>query len=260
MSDSALSKVKRASKHIRELTNLLNEKPPFRYILETNTITNQRATISKKNEAVIQDLRDIAGDAIHNLRAALDHAYFDIVSPFAVGERGIKSVQFPFSINANKFKTAAENRLAHKVSTSFFTAIKTLKPYGEDGGNEILYLVHELDALDKHRFPIPTADYKILRGAEMQNLIPHFPFGVNSTIALSQNRRDIVWFAPVMASENIGHPIFPTTFMFEKDINVPVDIIFKVRGIGKPRAMVPTLNAMVDMTKHAIHVIREASS
>lgn len=259
MSDSAHSKINRASKHIRELADLFNENRPFRYVLETNTVTNQRATMAKKNETVIQEARDIAGDAIHNLRAALDHAYFDIASPFASGDRGVKSVQFPFSVSADKFEAAAKIRLAHKVSPAFFVAIKSLRPYGETGGNKTLYRIHELDALDKHRFPVPTADYKTLRGAEMQSLIPHFPLGGDRTITLSQNSRDVVWFAPVRVGENIGHSVFPTPFMFEKDINIPVDIIFDVGENNAPMPIIPTLNAMVNATKESIRIIREAS-
>jgi len=259
MADSASLKIKRASKHIRELTNLLNKERPFKYIMETNTVTLQRSLMAKKNITVISEAGDIAADAIHNLRVALDHAYFEIAAPFAKGVRGIKGIQFPFSETLDGLEGAAKNRIAHKVGDKFFRTIITLKPYGESGGNELLYAIHALDAVDKHRFPIPTSDYKRFSSQDIWKLgMTHFPSNMTD-VAAGMCVRDVVWSHHVAPNENIGRSIFPTTFMFEKELSIPVDIVFEIGSSKNLVPIIPTLNAMVDVTKETINIIRTAA-
>ncbi len=258
MSDSALSKVHRASKHIKEVTNLFKENPPFSYVLQTNTVTFERFTKSKQNKAVIDEGCNIAGDAIHNLRAALDHAYFDIAKTIASGPRGLKSVQFPFSETRDGLETSVKNRLAHKVSDKFFNAIMELKPHGEAGGNKILYLIHQIDALDKHRFPVPTGDYKDISSNRILSEVPHYP-NFLSDVHVSGCSTDVRWRAPISFSENLGEAISPSTIMFERQLKIPVKIVFKIGSHEDLWPMIPTLNAMVDETKNTIKIIREAT-
>jgi hypothetical protein len=134
MNDNAILKVQRALEHISELNQLFQKKRPFTYILETNVKTGQRATFAKTNELVVDAAALICGDAIHNLRSALDHAYWEIVSPFASTDSERERLQFPFSKTAARLVRNVEQRLANKVSPSFFQAILDLKPHGEKGG------------------------------------------------------------------------------------------------------------------------------
>lgn len=120
MSDSSAVKLNRASKRIEELNTFLREQRPFAYVVQTDVITGERATFAKKNEAIADEAAAIAGDAVHNIRTALDHAYWDIVRPFAQGSRQERAVQFPFSDKAADLEKAIKNRLAHQVSDRFF--------------------------------------------------------------------------------------------------------------------------------------------
>src|SRR5260370_25078399 len=77
--DSASLKIERATKHIEELNELLRKTRPFSYTIETNAKTGERSAFPKRNEAAINAVALIIGDIVHNLRSALDHAYWVIL-------------------------------------------------------------------------------------------------------------------------------------------------------------------------------------
>jgi hypothetical protein len=260
MVDSAYLKINRAAKHVTELSELFRKECPFSYILETNAMTGERATFAKKNEAVISCAAITCGDVIHNLRSALDHAYWEIVSPFAATEAERKKVQFPFSKTLAGLNETVKDRLADRVSPRFFKAFIDLKPYPEPGGNELLYLIESLDILDKHKLLIPTGDYTRLSGEIIRRQVPDFPIniGVNE---FGNNKRDVGWSVPPggIDQRQIGAIRSPTTHIFEKKLDVPVDIVLSVGTPGLHRPIIPTLNALVDVAKETIKILREES-
>ena len=81
--DSVNLKIRRAEKHYLELLSLFQRRKPFRYFLETNCKTGERATFAKRDDDVASNAAIIIGDIIHNLRAALDHAYWQCTEKFA---------------------------------------------------------------------------------------------------------------------------------------------------------------------------------
>ena len=178
MTDSAALKIDRATEHVNELNELFQKQRPFSYILETNTKTGQRATFAKKNEAVIHRAALICGDVIHNLRSALDHAYWEVVSPVATTEKERRLLQFPFSETEARLDETVKTRLADRVSPSFYQTLIDLKPHGEPGGNELLSLIHKLDIIDKHKLLIPTGDYTRLSSEMLIKQVPDFPRGL----------------------------------------------------------------------------------
>lgn len=108
MNDSGSLKIDQATKHIDSLNELFRKQRPFSYILETNTNTRERATFAKQDKANIDRAALICGDAIHNLITALDHAYWEIVSPVARNDAERKTIQFPFRETEARLKKAVE--------------------------------------------------------------------------------------------------------------------------------------------------------
>lgn len=227
---SANLKIQRATKHINELSECLREKQPFTYILETDTQTNRRATYAKKDVSAVEEATIIAGDILYNLRSALDHAYWQVVSSVATSIGGESSVQFPFSKTAARLEEAVKNRLAHKVSPEFFTFIVALKPHGEPGGNDLLYLLHDENGVDKHRALIPVGDYTRLSSDSIRSQVPDFPSGLINC-DFGQNRRDIVWPLHQSIRASLGLPGLPLANIIEKKLNVPVQVAFANRGL-----------------------------
>jgi hypothetical protein len=257
MTDSATLKVDRAAKHVADLNELFRKQRPFSYIFEKNTKTGECATFAKKNEAVIDQAALISGDAVHNLRSALDHVYWDIVSPFATTDGDRRQVQFPFCEGPTRLDKAVKKALADRVGPNFEAVLKGLRPHGKPGGNELLYLIHELDILDKHRLLVPTGDYTRLSSDLIRRQVPDFPINF-PVIQFSQNRRDVVWRVQPMNRHEQRAADIPASGILEQELNVPVEIVFAIPSLGNLRPMVPTLNALVDVAKEAISLIRAA--
>jgi hypothetical protein len=259
MLKSAFLKLDRAAERVAELNELFRKKRPFAYVLETNTKTGQRATYAKENEAVVASAALISGDAAHNIRSALDHAYWEIVSPVGTTEKERRAVQFPFSKTAARLEEAVKKRLAHKVSPRFFDAIMGLKPHGEVGGNRLLYLIDQLDAPDKHRVLTPMANYARLSTNELRKQIPDIPSGYQFEIEVSANARDLCWHTGNFDRSDLGTPVPPTTCVFEKELNVPVDIVFAVGTADQSVPAIPTLNQLIDVAKKTVRVLAAAA-
>lgn len=151
---SAVSKVKRANEHIGNIENTL------RAIREASThalTINDHFDGTKTSVEVSIDwtaflarvdlLRVTTGDAVHNLRSALDHLAYGIVSAF---EDPPNYLYFPIAgdlkslIGQPSFQTI--KRLAPDIAELI---IGEIKPYG--AGNLFVKLNH-LDRADKHRF------------------------------------------------------------------------------------------------------------
>ena len=256
MIDSASLKVGRAAKHIDELNVLFQEHRPFTYVLEGNAKTGERAIYGKKNEAVIQQAALICGDVVHNIRAALDHAYWEIVSPHIT--KGQANVQFPFSKTAAHLDETIRKRLAHQVSDAFFKAMRAFEAHGERGGNELLYLIDQLDIPDKHRSLIPTANYKRLSSNIIRAQVPDFPVGL-SNCGFGRNHRDVVWKVQPMSRIHRRRANVPHSGIFEQELDVPIDIVFAVAAAGEVRPVIPTLYQIADVATDTIKGMRLAA-
>jgi len=252
---SARLKIDRASEHITDINEVLKEKRPFRYIVETDAKAGRRATMAEKDQAVVDALSVRSGDAIHNLRSALDHAYGAVVRRVATTDRERRDVQFPFSETASRLEEARKNRLAHKVSPEFLAAILSLKPHEESGGNEVLYFMHALDVPDKHAHLIPTAYYVSFSAEKMRQQVPDFPRGISGQLTMSNNGRDVAWdIKPFTLHEWLINRV-PRNGILKQEINVPVDICFQGRTNSGTMLTVPTLYQFVDVAKSVVRII-----
>lgn len=250
LTHSAYLKIDRATEHINEINKILRENPPFSYVVQTNIQARECAALVKRNKPLIERIACISGDAIHNLRTALDHVYWSIVSPCVSDVKARKNIQFPHSKTWAGLNEAVSNRMAQKVSADFFKVLINLKPYSEKGGNKLLSLIHTLDVEDKHRLLIPTGDYKQITSEIMfANGFTDFPAGL--TISGGQNMIDAHWPFNTIDPSNIGTAICGDS-VFEKEINVPVDVVFTVRELDFNGPVVPTFYKLIDVTKETI--------
>ncbi len=92
----------------------------------------------------------VIGDIIHNLRCSLDHL---AVAASRKNGNNERDVYFPINAQEEKFLKDGLPKL-RKCSKSFIEFVKELKPY--KGGNEVLYDLHQLDIIDKHRMLVPV--------------------------------------------------------------------------------------------------------
>ena len=87
----------------------------------------------------------IVGDAVHNLRTALDLMASELAT---MKGRGCKDVYFPIAdVEANLDKRIEKTCFA-KAGDDAVEILRSLKPYR--GGNDLLRTLHDLDIADKH--------------------------------------------------------------------------------------------------------------
>lgn len=143
-------KLERAKHHIDDFiaqAEAFYDKPGGQFTIEHNPQTRQRTLSVNIDPAVPDHFALIIGDAIHNLRSALDHLTWDIVSPFNPPRP--KDVQFPFCQKAESFEAILAQRQVTLASVEVVEKFRELKPYL--GGNDLLYALHQLDIADKHQ-------------------------------------------------------------------------------------------------------------
>lgn len=158
-----LLKVERADKHIMELETLLR-----RYVAENaKRLSPKNQERALKQGRVIQDVHPakhtptVLGDALHNLRASLDHAYCVLIE--ANGHTPTDFSRFPFSADWNSMKGSIQGHIAlgHGPSATVIDYIETeVQPY--PGGKHKLFDLHRLDIADKHQTILPmSAEFHI---------------------------------------------------------------------------------------------------
>lgn len=212
-------KIQRAYKHIQDLEEAAE---PFigsifkTVSLQANPQTGQSGLHIGSMNIYTSDIPAIAGDAVHNLKSALDHLAFQLVA--AGTESGVPrterwdDIQFPLAYDAETY----ERRKQRYIQGARVEAIKVIdgfKPY--KGGNDALWLLYKLDNTDKHSFIFPVGEDFIMNGVAFKADDPFF----TAIDAASEN-------------ENVQIPGQPS----------PAD-----PAIGKGKALLPTLHHLAEI-------------
>lgn len=148
-------KLRRAASHIKSLEGVIADY--FRTDWYTSKF-DQSGEGQYSLEMVVRgspkDFGAIVGDAVHNLRTALD-----LLAVELVGRNGknTKNVYFPFADSAANLDDMIKRRNFHRASSSDQELLRSLQPYA--GGNHILRSLHDLDIQDKHHSLIPHAAF-----------------------------------------------------------------------------------------------------
>lgn len=148
MLNSAKQKIERAKYHIadleRQFASFVSEKP-HRFVLERDPETGDTLACVEFLKEPPPTLALIVGDAVHNLRCALDHAAWEVVG--ADGGTQDRHLKFPtgdsrinFEASCNGIKTPSE-----RVKKAFAACEAFL-----GGGGTHLYDLNKLDNDDKH--------------------------------------------------------------------------------------------------------------
>lgn len=94
----------------------------------------------------------IAGDAVDNLRAALDHAIYEISIP--CDGPGTRSAYFPFAGSVARFEDQLKGRCAD-VPKDIWPLLRSFKPY--EGGNRSLVALNRACNRNKHALLLSLA-------------------------------------------------------------------------------------------------------
>ncbi|HZQ02510.1 MAG TPA: hypothetical protein VFA88_00660 [Gaiellaceae bacterium] len=139
-------KLARAEEHLAELRtdhHRFLERNPYRALRETDGALDRYLwRVKVVEEPPLDKWAAVIGDFVHALRAALDQTAYAL-SPTS-------STEFPIFKDRGAFEGAYKRKLP-RVSDKVLAQVKWLQPYRRDEANDALWIVHELDVIDKHR-------------------------------------------------------------------------------------------------------------
>lgn len=168
LGDSRL-KINRANEHIAQIKKCLVALQDS----ETSSIEIDSASGCERlkhdftDRTAFTDMALMLGDAIHNLKCALDYTWFETLGRLAPAVVG-KFSKFPVYRHANQLKDALEGREIHFSARRLFEFMLTeIRPY--EGGNATIWTIHKLDIRDKHRLLIPVFTNLSIIGIEVED-------------------------------------------------------------------------------------------
>ena len=213
---SAEVKIDRARHHLDELKLLLRSEELFTYVADTDWLQRRRQIRAKRNEVACTRTALICGDIVHNLRSALDHVYWDRVSPCVTDPKAIRNIQFPVGDDEAHLERRLKACSAALVSPNFVQAIRDLRPCLNAVGHSSLWQLNELDIRDKHKLLIPIGEAKDYTGEVLKPQVPDFPFLVSGVVVMGMNGgSDWSWHLPLWATAD-------DSFFAERVLSIPV--------------------------------------
>ncbi len=159
-------KIERGKQHINDLqmqAQSFADANPHTFFVETDPNTGINALRIAPAQPLPEELLPVLGDALHNLRSALDHAWCKMVfkpTPYT---------KFPVYKTLQALEAAVNGGLKENSSEEVRdVVVDLLQPY-LGGTGEMLYHLHELDIEDKHRLLIAHRQFTLVRGITLRD-------------------------------------------------------------------------------------------
>lgn len=222
----ALLKIRWAKKHIADLSEarirfLGNNRyfgtPKF------NAETNRTEFILGDIPEVCPEIRMLLGDVVHNLRTALDHLACELVRSVGVDE---PKVYFPICESEKVYKADSGGK-TKGMPPEAKDLIDRLCPYG--GGDHLLWGLHQLDIIDKHRLLLTTT---MKTGSW------------SMTLDQTPRNYSVAFISALKAGDVIGEIDGNTES--DKQMSVTADIAFGEPEVFEGDALFPTLSLLAD--------------
>jgi hypothetical protein len=257
----ALLKVARAKKHIGEFdvariaflgTN------PYAAVPEYDIKENLTVFFLDRWEEVPDTILLPLGDAVHNLRSALEYLWRQLVE--VCNGRTLDPKErpaFPVFEDLKRFDKylAKPDRIVEAATVKRTeNVLRRIKPY--KGGDDTIWGLNELDYIDKHRFLITAAIGVSHIGVEVggRTLERLFPSNVRLSSPLPQRT---AWFHPRRShlwGTKKGDPIFSIEGNFEanQDVQLTFDIALTEPEVFKGKPVLETLFTAAKVVENLI--------
>lgn len=248
-------KVERAEYHINDLNRRIQAyfaQKPLRLMTLGEPKADKETHFIKEMIPIPPALGLIVGDAVHNLRSALDLLMFDMIGGIAARP---ENVQFPFARQADSLVSTMKNRETELAGEKVVTEIQLLKPYPD--GNEWLGGLHSLDIVDKHKLIIPAASSASMNSLEFARMLPGIVGYESVDVSIHQGASFISERSGSRAARRANRRnIRPGEY--ERDIQPAFEIIFDEGLPFSGRPIVPILTAIAAEVMESLSKIVKA--
>jgi hypothetical protein len=151
-------KIERAKEHVRDLDSAMESfrsSNPYGFRIENDAQTGDKLHYLNIRVETPNSFALMIGDAVHNLRTSLDHLAWQLVEANGNTPKiGVGGTQFPIYDSPSKLKTGGVAEI-QGITSDAQKLVNSIKPY--KGGCDDLWILHELDLMDKHRLLFATA-------------------------------------------------------------------------------------------------------
>jgi hypothetical protein len=232
--DSAYLKIERAKEHINDLSakgQIFADTHPHHLRVKTHLKSGDDALYISPAEQFPDSFLLILGDAIHNLRSALDHAWLkSVITPH-------KDTKFPVRKTRDDFEAAINGLKDNAREEVKKFLVDTVQAY-QGGMGEIILGLHDLDIEDKHKLLIAYRQFHLIRGIS------------------AIDERDVEFYIgdwlvvnPYMACQRFeGHPHFKIAKMGQ----AVTRITFGEGSVLQGRYLMPTLQALTNIVERVV--------
>jgi hypothetical protein len=223
-------KIERAKKHLRDLAaEILALEHTAVVVRDKNSdvpphpiIFMQGFPDIRKIPTLSFDAVSIAGDVVHNLRAALDHPAHQLVLVGCPGTVPSRRVEFPIAETMAKYEAEKAGKVKG-MRPEAIEAIDKLKPY--KGGTDAFWRIHELDNIDKHRALFSIAHDFLFTSDWFEG-----------SYLLKTDNPDFAGVEP-----NV-----------EQDIQAEIEAAISKPNIGRSNALLPSVHQLVDFVEDVV--------
>jgi hypothetical protein len=223
-------KIERAKRHISDLDVRIRafcDSEPYTLGINQKLQIRHVALYVSDINPIPDDVPLIIGDAVHNLRSALDHLAWQLVE--SGGGTPDRNTYFPICKSPQHYTSAISKGGMNAIAPGAIQIIAALQPHGTK--DDTLWHIHELDRWDKHRLVLTTATALnkwsiIARGQEIGWPEPAIPL----------KRGHEIVNVPADTYHRTGH----------KNFKLGIDIAFGESEVVAGKSVLETLNHMAD--------------
>jgi hypothetical protein len=229
----ALLKLDRAKQHINEIKiTVLRLQNTYTSVVEHHPDGSVSLKYSSSEESqILEQASLILGDAMHNLRTALDYVW-------VAARRSIdpavetSCVKFPFRDTLHELDAAMTGTKIDLLAPRLFDGMRTeIKPYC--GGNDMLVRLHRFDIDDKHLLLTPVIGNASILDAAVED---------KSGTVHMVNTHAIPGNGPIRTTFFPGHKI-------KEHGHISIGVLFDKRSAFKEWEIVPVVDVL------AVHVL-----
>lgn len=151
-------KFERAREFIQELRREIRiyfDNDPYKISTKRDPKTRRLIYYVEVVKDVPPKIQIITGDTIQNLRSSLDHLAYRLFIVAGGSSGSARHVYFPISPDKATFDAPETQKKIASMTKAAISIIHAAKPY--HGGNDVLWQLHQLNNIDKHRLPIVAA-------------------------------------------------------------------------------------------------------
>jgi hypothetical protein len=162
-------KIKRANSHIADIeARIIALHTTDTAVVETHPqYGTERLKHNFSDVVAFEDIALMLGDAIHNLKCALDYTWLKTIErlvPALVDDRA----KFPVRKTIKEVEGFLAHAEVHTFHPNLFAfMLHTIKPC--EGGNDAIWNIHNFDNRDKHRLLIPVLAQGHIDGIEVED-------------------------------------------------------------------------------------------